>query len=150
MSPPSNPVAAVSSLPARRRGASGTAFDWLRNEILSGRMRPGQALSENEIAQRLGVSRTPVREALLRLRNEGLLDVESKSGWFVRPIDFDKLEELYDLRVILEAASVQRLCTRAEPAPELDALKAVSARKCRSRASSPVACTARSPIRFAR
>ena len=89
------------------------------------RLVPGDRFSEAELGVQLGVSRTPVREALLRLRNEGLLDVESKSGWFVRPIDFDKLEELYDLRVILEAASVQRLCTRAEPAPELDALKAV-------------------------
>jgi DNA-binding GntR family transcriptional regulator len=84
---------------------------------------PGDRFSEAELGARLGVSRTPVREALFRLRNEGLLDVESKSGWFVRPIDFDKLEQLYDLRVILETACVQRLCSRAEPAPELDALK---------------------------
>jgi DNA-binding GntR family transcriptional regulator len=86
---------------------------------------PGDRFSEAELGARLGVSRTPVREALFRLRNEGLLDVESKSGWFVRPIDFAKLEQLYDLRVLLEVASVQRLCTRAEPAPELDALKSV-------------------------
>ncbi len=86
---------------------------------------PGDRFSEAELGARLGVSRTPVREALFRLRNEGLLDVESKSGWFVRPIDFGKLEQLYDLRVLLESASVLRLCTRAEPAPELDALKAV-------------------------
>ena len=84
---------------------------------------PGDRFSETELGARLGVSRTPVREALFRLRNEGLLDVESKSGWFVRPIDFDKLEQLYDLRVILETACVQRLCASAEPAPELEALK---------------------------
>ena len=84
---------------------------------------PGDRFSEAELGARLGVSRTPVREALFRLRNEGLLDVESKSGWFVRPIDFDKLEQLYDLRVILETACVQRLCASAEPAPELEALK---------------------------
>jgi DNA-binding GntR family transcriptional regulator len=86
---------------------------------------PGDRFSETEVGARLGVSRTPVREALFRLRNEGLLDVESKSGWFVRPIDFDKLEQLYDLRVILELAAVERLCTRPEPAPELDELKAL-------------------------
>jgi DNA-binding GntR family transcriptional regulator len=61
---------------------------------------------------------------LFRLRNEGFLDVESKSGWFVRPIDFNRLEQLYDLRVILELASVARLCARTVDAPELDALKA--------------------------
>jgi DNA-binding GntR family transcriptional regulator len=86
---------------------------------------PGDRFSETEVGARLGVSRTPVREALFRLRNEGLLDVESKSGWFVRPIDFDKLEQLYDLRVILELAAVERLCSRPAPAPELDELKAL-------------------------
>jgi DNA-binding GntR family transcriptional regulator len=84
---------------------------------------PGDRFSEAELGARLGVSRTPVREALFKLRNEGLMDVESKSGWFVRPIDFGKLDELYDLRVVLESASVQRLCTQPEAAPELDALK---------------------------
>ena len=71
---------------------------------------PGDRFSEAELGHRLGVSRTPVREALFRLRNEGFLDVESKSGWFVRPIDFDRLEQLYDLRIVLEIASVARLC----------------------------------------
>jgi DNA-binding GntR family transcriptional regulator len=69
------------------------------------------------------VSRTPVREALFRLRNEGFLDVEAKLGWFVKPIDFAKLEQLYDLRIVLELYSVQRLCTRTDDSPELDALK---------------------------
>lgn len=89
------------------------------------RLVPGDRFSEAEIGARLGVSRTPVREALFRLRNEGLLDVESKSGWFVRPIDFAKLEQLYDLRVILESASVAKLCSLPEAPPALEALKAV-------------------------
>lgn len=89
------------------------------------RLVPGDRFSEAEIGTRLGVSRTPVREALFRLRNEGLLDVESKSGWFVRPIDFGKLEQLYDLRVILENASVARLCARTEPSAALESLKAI-------------------------
>jgi len=110
--------------PARANLADQVYAD-LKAQMHDFRLVPGDRFSEAELSVQLGVSRTPVREALLRLRNEGLLDVESKSGWFVRPIDFDKLEQLYDLRVILESASVQRLCTRAEPAPELDALKAV-------------------------
>ena len=99
-------------------------YSELKAQMHDVRLVPGDRFSEAEIGARLGVSRTPVREALFRLRNEGLLDVESKSGWFVRPIDFDKLEQLYDLRVLLESASVQRLCMRAEATPELDALKA--------------------------
>jgi DNA-binding GntR family transcriptional regulator len=86
---------------------------------------PGDRFSESELAQRLGVSRTPVREALFRLRNEGRLEVESKSGWFVRPIDFNRLEQLYDLRVVLETTCVARLCTSAEAPPELEELKRV-------------------------
>jgi DNA-binding GntR family transcriptional regulator len=97
----------------------------LKSQMHDFRLVPGDRFSEAEIGARLGVSRTPVREALFRLRNEGVLDVESKSGWFVRPIDFGKLEQLYDLRVILELASVARLCARTEPTPELDELKAV-------------------------
>jgi DNA-binding GntR family transcriptional regulator len=97
----------------------------LKNQMHEFRLVPGDRFSEAEIGRRLGVSRTPVREALFRLRNEGLLDVESKSGWFVRPIDFDKLEQLYDLRVVLELASVARLCARSGVAPELEALREV-------------------------
>ena len=97
----------------------------LKTRMHDFRLVPGDRFSEAEIGARLGVSRTPVREALFKLRNEGLLDVESKTGWFVRPIDFNKLEQLYDLRVLLEVASVARLCARAEPAPELESLKAV-------------------------
>jgi DNA-binding GntR family transcriptional regulator len=86
---------------------------------------PGDRLSESDLGQRLGVSRTPVREALFRLRNEGFLDVEAKTGWFVKPLDFAKLEELYDLRVTLELASVAKLCAAPESmSSELDGLKA--------------------------
>jgi len=87
---------------------------------------PGDRFSEAELSQRLGVSRTPVREALFRLRNEGFLDVEAKSGWTVRPIDFAKLEQLYDLRIVLELAAVAKLCAHTgTPPDELEALKAI-------------------------
>jgi len=111
--------------PAARANLAEQIYSELKLQLHDFRLVPGDRFSEAELGARLGVSRTPVREALFRLRNEGLLDVESKSGWFVRPIDFGKLEQLYDLRVILEAASVARLCARTEPMPELDALKAV-------------------------
>ena len=112
--------------PAAARGKlAEQAYLQLKGELHDFMLVPGDRFSEAELAARLGVSRTPVREALFRLRDEGLLDVESKTGWFVRPIDFGRLDELYDLRVILEQASVARLCARAEPAPRLDALKVV-------------------------
>lgn len=99
------------------------AYAQLKAMIHEFELLPGDRFSENEMGTRLGVSRTPVREALFRLRNEGFLDVESKTGWFVKPIDFDKLDQLYDLRVLLELASVARLCAREADPPELEALK---------------------------
>ncbi|UUX96962.1 GntR family transcriptional regulator [Aquabacterium sp. J223] len=89
----------------------------LKRELHDFRLIPGDRFSEAEVGQRLGVSRTPVREALFRLRNEGLLEVESKSGWYVRPLDFNRLDQLYDLRVVLETASVVKLCGRREDEP---------------------------------
>lgn len=111
-------------VPARTNLAE-QVYAELKAQMHDFRLVPGDRFSETEIGARLGVSRTPVREALFRLRNEGLLDVESKSGWFVRPIDFGKLEELYDLRTVLESHAVARLCARTEASPELDELKAV-------------------------
>jgi len=95
----------------------------LKAELHDFRWVPGDRFSETEIGVRLGVSRTPVREALFRLRNEGLLGVEAKSGWFVQPIDFARLDELYDLRIVLELASVDRLVARREDPPGLEQLK---------------------------
>ena len=98
-------------------------YDALKGEIQEFRLVGGDRFSEAELALRLGVSRTPVREALFRLRDEGFLGVESKLGWHVLPIDFDRLEQLYDLRLVIELASAARLCARAEVVVELEALK---------------------------
>jgi DNA-binding GntR family transcriptional regulator len=100
-------------------------YDTLKAQIHDFQLVAGDRFSEADLGQRLGMSRTPVREALFRLRNEGFLGVESKLGWYVLPIDFGRLEQLYDLRVVLELASVARLCASAGPAPELEALKSV-------------------------
>ena len=97
----------------------------LKAELNDFQLVPGDRLSEAEVGIRLGVSRTPVREALFKLRNEGFLAVEAKTGWFVKPLDFGKLDELYDLRVTLEAASLQKLCTQGpQDGTVLDTLKA--------------------------
>jgi DNA-binding GntR family transcriptional regulator len=117
-------IAASSGTPARNNLAE-QVYAQLKAEIHDFSLVPGDRFSETEVGVRLGVSRTPVREALFRLRNEGFLDVESKSGWYVKPLDFAKLEQLYDLRVILELSVVARLCARTGDLPALDALKAI-------------------------
>ena len=94
----------------------------VKNDIFDFRLMPGQRFSENEVSGRLGVSRTPVREALYRLGHEGYIEVVSKSGWTVRPFDFEYFENLYDVRAVLELAAVKRLC-EVDPMPNLTELK---------------------------
>ena len=116
-------TATTTPLPVARANLAEQVYATLKAQIHDFQLVAGDRFSEADLGNRLGVSRTPVREALFRLRNEGFLDVEPKLGWFVKPIDFGKLEQLYDLRIVLELASVLRLCTRTEDPPELDALK---------------------------
>jgi len=71
---------------------------------------PGDRFTENEVSERLQVSRTPVRQALLRLQSEGHVEVFFRSGWRVLPIDFVKFDQLYDLRLLLETTAVRRIC----------------------------------------
>ena len=96
----------------------------IRAAIFDFVLLPGKGFTESDLALRLGMSRTPVREALFRLELEGYVKVAFRSGWSVAPFDFHKLEELYDLRVVLECTAVDRLCA-AEPMPELGMLKAI-------------------------
>ncbi|CAN5917236.1 GntR family transcriptional regulator [soil metagenome] len=122
--PPMTPsLEAPAPIVAARANLAEQVYNTLKSQINDFELVAGDRFSEAELGNRLGVSRTPVREALFRLRNEGFLDVEAKLGWFVRPIDFAKLEQLYDLRIVLEIASVVRLCARTEESPALDALK---------------------------
>lgn len=123
-SPSTAPLAPGVQPVAPRANLAEQAYAQLKAELHDFLWVAGDRFSEAEVAHRLGVSRTPVREALFRLRNEGFIEVESKSGWFVKPIDFDRIEQLYDLRIVLELASLARLGARRQDPPELMALKA--------------------------
>ncbi len=101
---------------APRRGASAGVYTWLRGEILAGRMRPGHALSESEVAQRLGVSRTPVREAIVALEGEGLLAVRPQVGTTVAPIDVDAVADGQFVREAVECRTVALAAARVRPA----------------------------------
>ena len=99
-----------------RRGAAGAAYAWLRGEVLSARLLPGQTLSENEIAARLGVSRTPVREAIIMLEAEGLLMVRPQVGTVVAPIDLDAVADGQFLREAIECRTVALAAAQVRPA----------------------------------
>ncbi|MDB5842411.1 MAG: GntR family transcriptional regulator [Herminiimonas sp.] len=94
-------------------------YQALKKEIFSFRLLPGDVFSEREVAARHAVSRTPVREALVRLKREAYLEVHVRAGWSVKPFDFRHFENLYDLRLVLELAAVTTLCeTRDIAIPE--------------------------------
>lgn len=97
-------------------------YQQIKQDIFSFRLLPGDRFSENEIAERVQASRTPVREALARLQREGFVEVSFRSGWQVKPFDFKQFEQLYDVRIVLELAAIRKLC-EMEPAPNLDDLK---------------------------
>ncbi|MCI1191293.1 GntR family transcriptional regulator [Calidifontimicrobium sp. SYSU G02091] len=121
----SAPRSSLHRAAAPRANLADQVYAALKAELHDFRLVPGDRVHEAELSERLGVSRTPVREALFRLRNEGFFDVEAKSGWFVKPIDFARLDMLYDLRIVLESASLAKLAHREDDPPALDALKAV-------------------------
>jgi DNA-binding GntR family transcriptional regulator len=117
------PAAVVASV-ERGAGLAARVYEGIKAEIFDFHLMPGDRFTEAEVAARMQVSRTPVREALYRLESEGYLEVMFRSGWRVRPFDFRMFENLYDLRVVLETAAVRRLCEMTDR-PSLDDLKTV-------------------------
>jgi DNA-binding GntR family transcriptional regulator len=94
------------------RNASSVATELIRHAIIDGRLPPGRRLKEEELARELGISRTPVREALLMLQAEGLVDAAPNRGAAVRSHSAEDLNDLYQLRALLEGYSTRRAATR--------------------------------------
>jgi DNA-binding GntR family transcriptional regulator len=114
---PGLPVSTAMVPPARSflNGLTGAApsrtevvLDAIKHAILAGELRPGQGLVETELAQMLGVSKTPVREALKTLAGAGLVTMSPYRGATVRAIDPASAAAIYDLRLLLEPEAVRR------------------------------------------
>jgi GntR family transcriptional regulator, rspAB operon transcriptional repressor len=107
--------AAASRRNGRPRAATAAwrIYSDLRAELVSLQRHPGEALSETEIALAYGVSRTPVREAILKLSDEGLLEIFPQSGIFVSRIPLAALPEAIVIRKALEATTAQMAAQRA-------------------------------------
>jgi len=95
------------------RSTAQNVYALLRSDIVLGVLRPLDAIRENEIAERLAVSRTPVREALLRLANLGLVDIFPQSGTRVAPIRLEKVKAAQLIREAVEVEVVRRACETA-------------------------------------
>lgn len=89
------------------------AYQALRDAVLSGEMKPGARLNQDELAKRLGVSRAPIRDALNRLEAEGLVKTLSRAGGVVvAEISEQEMVDIYELRTILDSASTRLACER--------------------------------------
>lgn len=95
--------------------ASERAYVALRADIIDWQLTPGTVLGEVELSARLGVSRTPIREALAKLTAEGLTEPQSGRGVVVSEISLDHLDELFELRTALECRAAELAAQRCDP-----------------------------------
>lgn len=86
-------------------------YDILKNQIINEELKPGERLLDDQLASTFGVSRTPVREALARLSNEGLVEIVSRSGVYVKKLTRENIEEIYEIRKVLEGLAVRKATT---------------------------------------
>ena len=97
-------------------------YDWLYQQIVSEAIPTGERLVETEIAEALGVSRTPVREAIVALEKEGILRSVPRKGVYVNQPTADEVRELFDVRIALEGYAA-RLATPRLTQDDLDAIR---------------------------
>ena len=99
-------------------------WERLRFAIVHGKMQPGERLVELELAEQMGTSQGPVREALQRLERDGLVERRARSGTFVTSISIDEMVELFSVRSVVEAFAMRRTMQQITPA-QLDELQAL-------------------------
>ena len=80
----------------------------LREGITSGFFKPGERLIERKLCNLMGISRTPLREALRQLETEGLIEIESFSGPRVAVVTFEQAQDIYQVRILLEAQETKQ------------------------------------------
>lgn len=107
-------------------------YDQLRADLISCRLPPGREIRENELAARFGVSKSPVRDALMRLEREGLVITLPRQGYRVAPVSLADVQDMFHLRDALERACMERIVRRATPEQlaELDAFRSFNAASC--------------------
>jgi GntR family transcriptional regulator, rspAB operon transcriptional repressor len=96
-------------MPITERKLSSHMYRELENAIVECSLPPGTSLSDRELAQQFGVSRTPVRDTLHLLESSGLVERGKRTGWTVTEIRLQDVQELYELRALLEPAGLGRI-----------------------------------------
>lgn len=117
-------------MPADRKPADSSqsqeAYARLLVEIRHGRLKPGERITEAEIAARLEISRTPVREAIRMLETDGLVSHRPRVGATIRKLDYAEVTELYEMRAVLESTAARYAARGAYPS-EIDELETINA-----------------------
>jgi DNA-binding GntR family transcriptional regulator len=111
--------------PVRQLPLPETIQRQIKAAIVTGEFVPWQMLRQEELAQRLGASRAPLREALSRLEAEGLVVLLPRRGYAVMSLDRDEIAELFDLRIVLEER-LARLAVERRSAEDVERLRAIS------------------------
>ena len=101
-------------VPRAGRRAAEHVYAALREEIVGLRLKPGEAINRLALQERFGLSSTPIRDALMRLSEEGLVEIVAQSATRVSPIDIGKAREIQFLRRALEQEAVEVICRSAE------------------------------------
>jgi len=106
-------VTKFTKLPRQR--ASDSVYDALRNAILTYAFQPGQRLNVHDLAEQLGVSLTPVKDAVTRLEAEALIEVRPRSGTFVTAVSPEDIYETFEIRCALECLAGEKAVRHATP-----------------------------------
>lgn len=107
--------------PDAKKYKQALAYEYLKNSIITGRLPPEKQLIEREICEKLGLSRTPVREAFRQLGSEGLVDFLPGRGVVVASLTQEKARQMYELKQALECMAA-RLCAQRAGEGELEAM----------------------------
>lgn len=122
---PAEPLRAI-----RRSSAREEVLEALRAALISGAMKPGEVTSAPALAEKFGVSATPVREAMLELVRENMVEVARNKGFRVRHLSDAELDELVEMRLLLEVPTMGRVAAAFDESmrPQLEALRALAGR----------------------
>ena len=102
-------------------------YDQILSAIVNGDIAPGERLIQEKIASQINISRTPVREALLRLEQEGILEISGRKGFSIRQISEDEVRQVYAVREAIEGYAARQIAERKDPAQLAAIKKAVDA-----------------------
>src|SRR5262249_13351140 len=110
---------------ALRQKSTDRVYSALRRKVIDSELSPGSQILEQELAMMLGVSRTPLREALVRLENEGLLEIIPRHGVRIIPMSVADMKEIYQVLVSLESTAAATLAAKPPSDAALDELDAI-------------------------